>query len=562
MSPKSRARLRTWRIRLTELHRRIIWMTRNRLRARYRDLDYIVLPLQGTYPEIPPPPAIKPLPYPLNRLIPTLFPFLFPRELSLLGLEWILQAIGGDRRVAGVIFPFGTLRANLAALYSIRRMFSRIQANFEALGEYKTTPNMFCANTMTDPHREMLHAILDSMFDELVTTIAEGRGLTLQRVRELIDEMPILAQDAVAVGLVDGVGYQDELPERLRRRRSNPTSASSPLPWLTWQEARRKVFLPPRRSPIPAIGLVPIEGMIVSGWSRQRPIPFPVPPPLAPLFNVQTGAETVIQALRNAATRTEIAAVILYVDSPGGSALASDLIWREVYRLRERKPVVALMGAQAASGGYYVAAPAHRIIARPTTLTGSIGIWGGKICLRDLYDRLAVGRGVVQRGAMAGLYSELAPFTDAERVRMRRQIAAGYTRFKERVAVGRGMDLDQVEAVARGRVWTGAQAQDIGLVDELGDMETALQVARSLAHLDPAREYMLHVMGPARHWLLPLSTSAEEIDGSLLLLWEAWRRCSSGRQWPRGDTFQNLISLPDMAGERIWALAPWVSILS
>jgi len=594
-------------------------MTRNRLRARYRDLNYIVLPLQGTYPEIPPPPAIGPLPYPLNRLIPTLFPFLFPRELSLLGLEWILQAIGGDRRVAGVIFPSGTLRANLAALYSIRRMFSRlreqgkhlvawlpsggtwdyylasacdeivlspagslnvlglraeplflrdtlalvgVQADFEALGEYKTTPNMFCANTMTDPHRKMLHAILDSMFDELVTTIAEGRGLTLQRVRELIDEMPILAQDAVAVGLVDGVGYQDELPERLRRRRSNPTSASSPLPWLTWQEARRKVFLPPRRSPIPAIGLVPIEGMIVSGWSRQRPIPFPVPPPLAPLFNVQTGAETVIQALRNAATRTEIAAVILYVDSPGGSALASDLIWREVYRLRERKPVVALMGAQAASGGYYVAAPAHRIIARPTTLTGSIGIWGGKICLRDLYDRLAVGRGVVQRGAMAGLYSELAPFTDAERVRMRRQIAAGYTRFKERVAVGRGMDLDQVEAVARGRVWTGAQAQDIGLVDELGDMETALQVARSLAHLDPAREYMLHVMGPARHWLLPLSTSAEEIDGSLLLLWEAWRRCSSGRQWPRGDTFQNLISLPDMAGERIWALAPWVSILS
>lgn len=254
MSPKSRARLRTWRIRLTELHRRIIWMTRNRLRARYRDLDYIVLPLQGAYPEIPPPPAIEPLPYPLNRLIPTLFPFLFPRELSLLGLEWILQAIGGDRRVAGVIFPFGTLRANLAALYSIRRMFSRIQANFEALGEYKTTP---------------------------------------------------------------------------------------------------------------------------------KPIPFPVPPPLAPLFNVQTGAETVIQALRNAATRTEIAAVILYVDSPGGSALASDLIWREVYRLRERKPVVALMGAQAASGGYYVAAPAHRIIARPTTLTGSIGIWGGKICLRE-----------------------------------------------------------------------------------------------------------------------------------------------------------------------------------
>ena len=403
MSPKSRARLRTWRIRLTELHRRIIWMTRNRLRARYRDLDYIVLPLQGTYPEIPPPPAIKPLPYPLNRLIPTLFPFLFPRELSLLGLEWILQAIGGDRRVAGVIFPFGTLRANRAALYSIRRMFSRIQANFEALGEYKTTP---------------------------------------------------------------------------------------------------------------------------------KPIPFPVPPPLAPLFNVQTGAETVIQALRNAATRTEIAAVILYVDSPGGSALASDLIWREVYRLRERKPVVALMGAQAASGGYYVAAPAHRIIARPTTLTGSIGIWGGKICLQDLYDRLAVGRGVVQRGAMAGLYSELAPFTDAERVRMRRQIAAGYTRFKERVAVGRGMDLDQVEAVARGRVWTGAQAQDIGLVDRV------------------------------QNNLVRLSTSAEEIDGSLLLLWEAWRRCSSGRQWPRGDTFQNLISLPDMAGERIWALAPWVSILS
>lgn len=611
-----RTRLRRW---LTESSRHILWMTRNRLRTRHRDLDYIIFPLQGAYPEIPSSPTIEPLPYPLHRLLPMFFPFLFPRELSLWNLRRILRAIGEDHRVTGVIFPFGALRANPATLYSMRRMFSRlreqgkhlvawlptggtwdyylasacdeiflspagslnvlglraetlflrdtlalvgVQADFEALGEYKTTPDIFSANAMTAPHREMLNAILDSTFDELVTAIAEGRGLTPHRVRALIDEMPIPAEEAVAAGLVDSVGYQDELAEHLHRRLSeaDPDPAAHPA-WLTWQEAQRKVLLPRRCSPIPIIGLVSIEGMIVPGRSHRMPTPYLVPLPFVHLFEVQTGAETIIQALRNAAITAEIAAVILYVNSPGGSALASDLIWREVYRLREQKPVIALMGAQAASGGYYVAAPAQRIIARPTTLTGSIGIWGGKLCLQDLYDRLGVGREVIQRGAMAGLYSELAPFTDEERERMRREIAVGYARFKERVAVGRGMDLEQVEAVARGRVWTGAQAQAVGLVDELGDMETALRAACSLAHLDPEREHRLRIVEPAQHWLLPSPISPEGADGSSLRRRKAWHRYVYGGQWSRWMAVRGLGLFHNLAGERMWALAPWVSIL-
>jgi len=208
---------------------------------------------------------------------------------------------------------------------------------------------------------------------------------------------------------------------------------------------------------------------------RTRRLPLPVP-----FVGQQAGATTIVQAVRQAERDRRIAAVVLLVDSPGGSALASDLIWREVWRLRQSKPVVVLMGGRAASGGYLICASAHHIVARPATLTGSIGIWGGKFVLTELLHKLRMGHAVVQCGAAAGLYSELTPFSDQERSRIRRDQGAFYERFKAIVADGRGMTEEQVEEVARGRVWTGAQALEIGLVDELGDFGTALARAKEL----------------------------------------------------------------------------------
>jgi protease-4 len=211
------------------------------------------------------------------------------------------------------------------------------------------------------------------------------------------------------------------------------------------------------------------------------------------------------------------------------------LICREVRRLRERKPVVVLMGGQATSGGYYVSALANRIVARPTTLTGSIGIWGGKFILAGLYGKLGVGREPAQRGAMAGIYSEMTPFSEEERTWIRRDLGEAYARFKAHVAEGRGMSEEQVEEIARGRVWTGARAREIGLVDDLGDFEVALAMAKELAGLEPKQEYTVVQVPPPRHELLP-------------------------QPFPTADsTWVALLDgLRSLAQERIWALAPWL----
>jgi protease-4 len=193
------------------------------------------------------------------------------------------------------------------------------------------------------------------------------------------------------------------------------------------------------------------------------------------------------------------------------------------------------MGEQAASGGYYVSAPADRIIARPTTLTGSIGIWGGKFVLGGLYDKLEVGHHELQRGVRAGLYSELRPFNDQEREQVREELVATYARFKEIVAEGRGMSEEEVEEIARGRVWTGDQAASVGLVDELGDFQTALAAAKELAELDPDKDYSVIQVAPKRHEVVPLPFPD---DGSSY-----------------GEAVLSL--LRGLAGERVWAMAPW-----
>jgi protease-4 len=410
-----------------------------------------------------------------------------------------------------------------------------IEADFESIAEYKTTPDIFRRSTISEPHREMLETIAESVFEEVVCAISEGRGLDPAEVRRLIDRMPLTAAEAVEAGLIDAVLYEDELPAHIQPEKdSRSVSNATTAPLLTWREAARWLRVPVKWTTRQRIGVVSVQGMLVPGRSRRIPVPVPIP---LPFVEAQAGAETIVQALRLAEADKRIAAVILSVDTPGGSMVASDLIWREVNRLRQRKPVVVLMGRQAASGGYYISAPANHIVARPTTLTGSIGIWGGKFSLAGLYERLGVGRATIRRGAMSGIYSEAAPFSDEERARIRHSLSEGYTLFKSRVAQGRGMSDVRVEEVARGRVWTGAQANEIGLVDELGGFETALVRAKELAGLDVEQEYTLAQVRPPRHTLFPppFSGETERDSGPGAMLDAAW----------------------SLARERIWALAPW-----
>jgi len=588
-----------------DLLRNTVLATGNLLRSlRRKGLDYVVLPIRGSYPER----TVRrdPLPFPFSRLP------LFSPEVSLAELRAVMETIGQDQRVQGVVLRFDTLQAGPSTLYSLRRLLlglrasgkrlvawlptastwdyylasacdevilpqsgrlsvlglraepvflknalalAGVQADLEAIAEYKVSPDTFRRSTMSEPHREMLDAILDSLFDELVTAIAEGRGLDPAQVRELIDAMPLTATEAVEAGLADAVLYEDELaahfpaaetrffPQNLVSGAGNgETTATSPAmstrggaaTLLTWRGAARWLREPIKWTTRTCLGVVSLEGLIVPGRSRRVPSPVPLP-----FVEAQAGAETIVQALRRAEADKRIVAVIFHVETPGGSAIASDLICREVHRLRERKPVVVLMGRQATSGGYYVSALADRIVARPTTLTGSIGIWGGKFILAGLYEKLGIGREPVQRGAMAGLYSEMATFSEEERSRVRRDLGEAYARFRTHVAQGRGMTDDQVEEIARGRVWTGAQAREIGLVDELGDFETALAIAKELAGLEPEREYTVVQVRPPRHALLPppfpLAGGSVGDVGLVALL----------------DALQSL------ARERVWALAPW-----
>jgi protease-4 len=229
------------------------------------------------------------------------------------------------------------------------------------------------------------------------------------------------------------------------------------------------------------IGVIAVEGAIAMGASRQSPRRLPIPLPVA---DGQTAGErTIISLLRQAAKDREVAAIILYVDSPGGSALASDLIWQQVAETQKKKPVVAYMGNIAASGGYYVSAPAKHIMSQPTTITGSIGVIMGRISSGGLYEKAHVNRVSLKRGERADLFSDLAPLTEDERTILFEQIQTTYGRFKEVVANGRDLPQDELDPICEGRVWSGRQALERSLVDSHGDFEDALKKAAELAEI-------------------------------------------------------------------------------
>ncbi|SOJ53481.1 Protease 4 [Mycobacterium simulans] len=363
-----------------------------------------------------------------------------------------------------------------------------IEAQFVARGEYKSAANLFTEDGYTDAHREAVTRMLESIQDQVWQAVAESRNLEVGALDELANRAPLLRDDAVASGLIDRIGFRDEAYARMAELVGAEDNSDEKPPRLylaRYASSARSRLAPsmpsiPGRRSKPTIAVVTLEGTIVNG--RGGPQFLPIGPSSA-------GGDTIAAALREVAADDSVSAIVLRVDSPGGSVTASETIWREVQRARDHgKPVVASMGAIAASGGYYVAMGADAIVANPGTITGSIGVITGKLVVRDLKDRLGVRSDTVRTNANADAWSINAPFTPQQQAHREAEADLFYTDFVDRVAQGRNLSAEAVDIVARGRVWTGADALERGLVDELGGFRTAVRRAKVLAGLDEDTE--------------------------------------------------------------------------
>jgi protease IV len=372
------------------------------------------------------------------------------------------------------------------------------------IGEYKTAANAFTERGFTPAHREMAESLAADAYEQLVQAIADGRGKSEADVRALLDEGPFLADEALRRGLVDDLAYVDEVDEKA----GLPREADRRLDGDDYRRVSPRAVGLDRGE---KVALIYVVGMIVTGQSRYDS-------PQGPLV----GSETLNEYIRRAREDRAVRAIVLRIDSPGGSAVASDAIWRELQMTRHEKPVVVSMSDLAASGGYYIAMPAHAIVSQPGTLTGSIGIVSGKMVLDGTLDKLGMSVDSVTYGRYAGMHAPFRPYTPEERQRVEQHMRAFYDQWLDKAADARDTTPDGIDAIARGRVWTGRQAREIGLVDEIGGLQHALAIAKERAGLDPDAEVEL-VVYPRRRPLFDLiggpflSGGAEDLARLVLL---------------------------------------------
>jgi protease-4 len=378
--------------------------------------------------------------------------------------------------------------------------------------EYKNAANLFTERGFTAAHRESTERVVQSVMEQLVATIAAERNLAQDHVRALIDRAPLFATEALEAGLVDRLGYRDDVYAAVRAR----VGPDAVLQYLGRYGRSKLAELTTRiaRLPQETVALVHVTGPIHLGKSRRHP-----------LAGRSAGADTVAAALRSATEADDVKAIVLRVVSPGGSYVASDAIWRQVMLTRQAgKPVVVSMGDVAASGGYYVSMGADVIVAEPATITGSIGVVFGKQVVESLVHRLGVGHEGVAGGRHGLMFSPLRAFTEEEWERLNVWLDRIYGDFTAKVANGRGLSSDRVHEVARGRVWTGADAKERGLVDELGGLSAALDLARQRAGLPPSdlRQPRVYPRLALATRLRAAQSSEDPAAASARLATEAW----------------------------------------
>jgi protease IV len=360
-----------------------------------------------------------------------------------------------------------------------------IEAEVIQIGpKYKNAPDQYTRKEMGEGQAEVINAVLDEYYGRLVNAIAESRGKSPDDVRAMIDNAPYSAPQAHELGLIDQPLYLEQVHEELKTR----------LGYKTDDKLRTIRGGDYREVPADSLGLnrgeriavIFASGAINIGRSNDSP------------FGGQlAGSDTVVAAVNDAAADRSIKAIVLRVDSPGGSALASDLMWNAIENAKAKKPVVVSMGDVAASGGYYIACNANKIVAQPATITGSIGVFMGKPIVKGLYDWLGINNQYVMRGKNAGIFRETEKWTPEERAKMEAQTNIIYfDNFLPKVSKGRNMTLEQANSLGQGRVWTGTQAKANGLVDEFGGLEKAIDIAKELADL-PADRDVRRVVFPA-----------------------------------------------------------------
>jgi len=339
------------------------------------------------------------------------------------------------------------------------------------IGKYKNAPDMFTRKEMSEGHREVLNSLLDDLSNRLVNAIATTRKKTPEEVRALMDQAPFSPAQAQANGLIDGASYREDVEKELKKRLGYKDDDKLRLvPGSTYRDVSpESVGLNKGER----IAVIYATGSIDLGKSEN-----------SPTGGQSVGSDTVVKALNDARDDNKIRAIVLRIDSPGGSSYASDLIWRAVESAKQKKPVVVSMSDSAASGGYYIACNASKIVAEPSTFTGSIGIFAGKPVMKGFYDWLGISTEYVLRGKNAGMFRETEPFTPEERARFEQIIKSTYyDEFIPKVARGRNRDAQYIDSIAQGRVWTGEQAKGNGLVDEFGGLDRAVEIAKQLANI-------------------------------------------------------------------------------
>ncbi len=362
-----------------------------------------------------------------------------------------------------------------------------VEIEYERVGRYKSAVETFAEKKMSEANREMTTALLDSIESQFLAGIAEARGLEVDAVSEAVDAAPVSPEEMQAHGLIDGALFFDELLDEL----GDPPVVEAGV-------YARVDAASVGHDPVASVALVYGAGTITTGEGRS--------PTGGPVF----AAESVARAIRDAAEDSEVRGILLRIDSPGGSALASDRVWRAVRLAREEgKPVVASFSDLAASGGYYVASAADRIVSQPATYTGSIGVLVLRPVLGGLLERLGIGVETMTRGTHADLLLASRPLSPRTRARLRASVRSVYDLFVERVAEGRSLAPDAVDAAGRGRVFTGAQAAELGLVDSLGGMRDALGELKREIGLDPDDDVLLLVYPPPQ----PLAAQIRDLLG-------------------------------------------------
>jgi protease-4 len=373
-----------------------------------------------------------------------------------------------------------------AELTYLKGLFDKlgVEADFLQVGDFKGASEPYTREGMSPEFRKQFEGVIDDFYSDMVSSIAHDRKLDESKVKELIDQGLFVASDAKAAGLIDRVAYEDQLETALKEQLKSDE--------LDYDKNYGKEAIDTDFSGITGLMklinmMMGIEPATTATSGKKIAVVYAVGPIMTgnsstSFFGESTvGSDTIVKALREAAEDKTVAAIVLRVDSPGGSAVASDLIWRQIQQIE--KPVYASMGDIAASGGYYISMGCDKIYAEPGTLTGSIGVVSGKLATKKAFGKIGVNTEVIARGKNSGLFSMEEKFTDSERDAMMKLMNDVYGQFTAKAAAGRKMEVDKLQSLAQGKLWSGRQAKENGLVDEVGTLRDALKAAKLAAGL-------------------------------------------------------------------------------